>query len=89
MADGKLFDKELFYSLCEKYGVKLMTKEQIEKIAKKCGVEVSYTEHGKGGFILDSSEAICEPVNGMLKEPNGTVRPLTDEDVLNILEVGR
>lgn len=33
----------------------MMTREQIERIAKNCGVEVSYAEPGKGGFIIDSS----------------------------------
>ena len=33
-----------------------MTREQIEKIATDCGVEVSYAEQGKGGFIIDSSK---------------------------------
>lgn len=89
MTDSKPFDKDLFYKLCEKYNVPLLTREQIEKIAKNCGVEVSYTEPGKGGFILDSSKIIYKSVNGMLKELDGTVRPLADDDVLNILEVGR
>ena len=31
----------------------MMTREQIERIAESCGVEVSYTEVGKGGFIVD------------------------------------
>ncbi len=32
----------------------MITKEQIERIASNCDVEVSYTEPGKGGFIVDS-----------------------------------
>lgn len=40
-----------------------MTREQIERIAENCGVEVSYTEPGKGGFILDSSKVVYESVN--------------------------
>ena len=39
-----------------------MTKEQIEKIATDCGVEVSYNEQGKGGFIIDSSKEKHESV---------------------------
>lgn len=41
----------------------MMTREQIERIAAKCGVGVSYTEPGKGGFIIDSSKTIYESVN--------------------------
>ena len=55
MTDDKPFDKELFYRLCEKYGVEF-------------------------------SDEYDKP---MLKEPDGTVKPLTDKDVLNILEVNR
>ena len=33
----------------------MMTREQIERIAEKWGVQVSYTESGRGGFIIDSS----------------------------------
>ena len=55
MASSKPFDKNLFYRLCEEYGVEL-------------------------------SDKYDKP---MLKEPNGTVKPLTDEDALNILEVNR
>lgn len=29
----------------------MMTREQIERIAANCGVEVSYAEAGKGGFM--------------------------------------
>ena len=55
MPVSKPFDKELFYRLCEKYGVEL-------------------------------SDKYDKP---MLIEPNGTLRSLTDEDILNILEVNR
>ena len=36
----------------------MMTREQIERIAEKCGVQVSYTELGRGGFIIDYSEIV-------------------------------
>ena len=38
----------------------MMTREQIERIAEKCGVEVSYTEPGKGGFIIDSNDFLIK-----------------------------
>ena len=38
----------------------MMTREQIEIIAEKCGVEVSYTEPGKGGFIIDSNDFLIK-----------------------------
>lgn len=41
----------------------MMTREQIERIAAGCGVEVSFAEVGKGGFIVDSSGAVYESVN--------------------------
>lgn len=40
-----------------------MTREQIERIAEKCGVQVSYTESGRGGFIIDSSGSVYKSVN--------------------------
>ena len=46
----------------------MMTKEQIERIAANCGVEVSYTEPGKGGFIVDSSKVVYESVNDIFME---------------------
>jgi hypothetical protein len=55
MVDSKSFDRDLFYRLCEKYGLEL-------------------------------SDKYDKP---MIKESDGTVRPLTDKDVLNILKVGR
>lgn len=55
MVDSKSFDRDLFYRLCEKYGVELSDK-------------------------YDKS---------MIKESNGSIRPLTDKDILNILEVNR
>lgn len=45
------FDTELFYRLCEKYGVELSDKYD----------------------------------NPMIKEKDGTIRPLSDDDVLNFL----
>lgn len=33
----------------------MITKEEIERIAEICGVGVSYTDPGKGGFIIDAS----------------------------------
>lgn len=44
----------------------MMTREQIERIAANCGVEVSYTEQGQGGFIVDSSKVAYESVNDIL-----------------------
>lgn len=55
MVDSKSFDRDLFYRLCEKYGLEL-------------------------------SDKYDKP---MIKESDGTVRSLTDKDVLNILKVGR
>lgn len=45
-----------------------MTREQIERIAESCGVKVSYTEPGKGGFIVDSSKVAYESVNDIFME---------------------
>lgn len=50
----------------------MMTREQIERIAGKCGVEVSYTEPGKGGFIIDSSEVVYKSVNDIFMKHFGT-----------------
>lgn len=50
----------------------MMTREQIERIAEKCGVEVSYTESGKGGFIIDSSEVVYKSVNDIFMKHFGT-----------------
>lgn len=55
MVDSKSFNRDLFYRLCEKYGVELLDKYD----------------------------------RPMIKESDGSIRPLTDEDVLNILEVNR
>lgn len=41
----------------------MMTREQIERIAEKCGVQISYTESGRGGFIIDSSGSVYKSVN--------------------------
>lgn len=41
----------------------MMTREQIERIAEKCGVQVSYTESGRGGFIIDYSGSVYKSVN--------------------------
>lgn len=49
-----------------------MTREQIERIAANCGVEVSYTEPGKGGFIVDSSKVAYESVNDIFMAFFGT-----------------
>lgn len=46
----------------------MMTREQIERIAGKCGVEVSYTESGKGGFIVNSSGIVYKSVNDIFME---------------------
>ena len=39
------------------------TKKLVERIAEKCGVQVSYTESGRGGFIIDSSGSVYKSVN--------------------------
>lgn len=41
----------------------MITMEQIEKIAEKCGVVVSYAEKGKGGFIIDSTKSKYESLH--------------------------
>lgn len=41
----------------------MMTREQIERIAANCGVEVSYAEMTNGGFVIDTSNDIYESVN--------------------------
>ena len=33
----------------------MITREQLERIANNCGVKVSYSKPGDGGFIVDSS----------------------------------
>ena len=33
----------------------MITREQLERIANNCGVKVSYSKPGDGGFIIDSS----------------------------------
>lgn len=38
----------------------MFTKEQIENIATNCGVKVSYTKPGNGGFIIDQSKDCAE-----------------------------
>lgn len=41
----------------------MMTKEEIERIAENCGVKVSYTDPGKGGFIIDASEKVYTSIS--------------------------
>lgn len=48
-----------------------MTREQIEKIAENCGVEVSYTEPNKGGVI-----GLCMTRTEMLDEIKAEIRDL-------------
>ncbi len=65
-----------------------MTREQIERIAANCDVEVSYTEPGKGGFIVGSDMLRTEEE---LNNPNPYVRtkinvPLTARDIKLISE---
>lgn len=45
-----------------------MIKEQIERIAKNCGVKISYMEEGKGGFIVDSSGIVYDSCNDIFME---------------------
>lgn len=52
MVDSKSFDRDLFYRLCEKYGVELLDKYD----------------------------------KPMIKESDGSIRLLTDEDVNNLLQ---
>ena len=33
----------------------MITREQLERIANNCGVKVSYSKPGDGGFIIESS----------------------------------
>lgn len=42
------------------------TKERIEKIATRYGIEVSQVEQGKGGFIIDSSKEKHESVTDIV-----------------------
>lgn len=66
----------------------MMTREQIERIAADCGVEVSYTEAGKGGFIIDSSNKIHESLKDLfagvfeISNDNYKVYVIGDETVL-------
>ncbi len=46
----------------------MMTKAQIEKIAATCGIEVSYAEPGKGGFIIDSSNVKFESLTDIVMD---------------------
>ncbi len=44
---------------------------QLESIAKRYGIEVSYAEKGKGGFIVDDSNIIHKSVvEDLIKEFN-------------------
>ena len=45
----------------------MMTKEQLEKIAKRYGIKVSYVEKGNGGFILDDSKKIVKSIKEELE----------------------
>ena len=51
--DVKMFNRELFYGLCEKYGVELSDKHD----------------------------------RSMIEEKDGTIRPLSDDDVLHLLDI--
>lgn len=44
----------------------MMTREQIERIALNCGVKVSYTEAGKGGFIIDTTNSKYETLTDFM-----------------------
>lgn len=44
----------------------MMTREQIERIALSCGVKVSYTEAGKGGFIIDAANNKYETLTDLM-----------------------
>lgn len=48
-----MFNRELFYGLCEKYGVELSDKHD----------------------------------RPMIEEKDGTIRPLSDDDVLHLLDI--
>ena len=48
-----MFNRELFYCLCEKYGVELSDKHD----------------------------------RSMIEEKDGTIRPLSDDDVLHLLDI--
>lgn len=44
----------------------MMTREQIERIAKNCGVMVSYAGEGNGGFIIDSTNIKYESLTDIV-----------------------
>lgn len=46
----------------------MMTSEQIERIALNCGVKVSYTEAGKGGFIIDTTNSKYETLTDIMMD---------------------
>lgn len=46
----------------------MITREQIERIAANCGVEVSYVEAGKGGFIIDVTNIKYESLTDIVME---------------------
>ena len=45
-----------------------VTREQIEMIAKRYGIEVSYVEPGKGGFIVDCTNEVYPSMVNVIKE---------------------
>lgn len=52
-----------------------INRAQLETIAKRYGIEVSYVEKGKGGFIVDESNIIhTSVVEDIIKEFNVLLR---------------
>ena len=45
-----------------------VTREQIETIAKRYGIAVSYVEPGKGGFIVDYTNEVYSSMVNVIKE---------------------
>lgn len=43
-------------------------REQIEMIAKRYGIEVSYVEPGNGGFIVDYTNEVYPSMVNVIKE---------------------
>lgn len=67
----------------------MMTREQIERIAANCGVEVSYTEPGKGGFIIDSSKTIYESVNDIFMRSFDTPASMSKHKQTSVIKISK
>lgn len=40
----------------------MITKEQIELVASRYGISVTYRESGKGGFVVDEAGKVCSSI---------------------------